>query len=554
MGGGKLPPRQKMIGMMYLVLTALLALNVSKSILDAFVIINNGLERTKTNFADKNASDYAAFERAYNENKIKVGPYYQKAQTIKKLADDIVSYIDKMKVEIIKQTEGIPENKIIGKDQFGRDTIIDMKWINAKDNYDVPTHVLIGDDPAKPKSGELTANALRKKLEDFKNQALQILGNDPGAKAIVAAINQTYDFSDKRDASGTLHNWESYYFDHVPLAATVSILTKMQTDVRNTESDIVKYLLSSVDASSFKFNKLAPAVIANSNYVLLGDTFRAEVFLAAFDTTQSPLIYVGTEIDTTNPADLKMKGVYDSLPITPDGKGLLKLAAKSEGEYTYKGIIHFKAPGGKILKFPWKTTFQVAKPAATIAATKMNVFYIGVDNPVSISAPGVPADKLKPSISGGGGSISKKGNEWIVRVKQPGTCRVIVNADVQGGTKKMGEMEFRVKRIPNPVPYVGGKTGSDNISLAQLKATSGIIAKMENFDFEVSVTVNSFLFSTVVNGVLIEEPVTGNRFNSKVESLINQAKRNQKVYFEKIMVRMPDGTVRELPPISLKIQ
>jgi gliding motility-associated protein GldM len=184
----------------------------------------------------------------------------------------------------------------------------------------------------------------------------------------------------------------------------------------------------------------------------------------------------------------------------------------------------------------------------------MNVFYIGVDNPVSISAPGVPADKLKPSISGGGGSISKKGNEWIVRVKQPGTCRVIVNADVQGGTKKMGEMEFRVKRIPNPVPYVGGKTGSDNISLAQLKATSGIIAKMENFDFEVSVTVNSFLFSTVVNGVLIEEPVTGNRFNSKVESLINQAKRNQKVYFEKIMVRMPDGTVRELPPISLKIQ
>lgn len=271
MGGGKLPPRQKMIGMMYLVLTALLALNVSKSILDAFVIINNGLERTKTNFADKNASDYAAFERAYNENKIKVGPYYQKAQTIKKLADDIVSYVDKMKVEIIKQTEGIPENKIIGKDQFGRDTIIDMKWINAKDNYDVPTHVLIGDDPAKPKTGELTANALRKKLEDFKNQALQILGNDPGAKAIVAAINQTYDFSDKRDASGTLHNWESYYFDHVPLAATVSILTKMQTDVRNTESDIVKYLLSSVDARSFKFNKLAPAVIANSNYVLLGD-------------------------------------------------------------------------------------------------------------------------------------------------------------------------------------------------------------------------------------------------------------------------------------------
>lgn len=553
MAAGKLPPRQKMIGMMYLVLTALLALNVSKSILDAFVIINNGLEKTKTNFKEKNESDYSAFEKAYNENKNKVGPYYTKAQEVKKIADELVSYIDKIKAKLIAECEGIPENKVVGKDQSGRDTILNIKWVNAKDNYDIPTHILIGDDPAKPKSGELTASDLRKRMESFKEKLLSIIGNDPNAKALVTAINETYDFSDKRDASGTLHNWESYYFDHVPLAATVSILTKMQTDVRNSESDVVKFLLSSVDASSFKFNKLAPAVIANSNYILIGDSFRAEVFLAAFDTTQAPLIYVGTELDTSDPKDIKMKGSYDSLKITPDGKGILKIQGKSEGEFTYKGIINFKAPGGKILKYPWKTTFQVAKPSATISPTKMNVFYIGVDNPVSISAPGVPADKIKASISGGGGSIVKKGNEWIVRVKTPGKCTISVTADVGGVNKKMGEMEFRVKQIPNPVPYVGGKTGSDNITAAQLKATSGILVKMENFDFEVNVTVTSYLFSTVIAGTLVEEKVTGNTFNSKVKDLIDKVKRNQKVYFEKITVKMPDGTVRELPPVSLKI-
>lgn len=494
MGGGKLPPRQKMIGMMYLVLTALLAMNVSKDILDAFILVNSGLEKTKQNFKEKNDSDYAAFEKAYGENKQKVEPFWNKAQDIRKEANALVDYIDMIKANIIYQTDKLPSiDAVKGKGPAGVDTILGLQYVNSKDNYDIPTNVLIGAEPGKPKAGEYTASELKQKMEAFSKK---LLGYVPAESIIAQSINEVFDFSDRKDASGTINNWESINFYHVPLAAVVTVLSKMQTDVRNAESDVVKHLMSAIDAASFKFNKLAPAVIANSSYILQGDSFKADVFLAAFDTTQSPVIYYakdGGDVDETDPNNPVMKGAYDSLPNSPDGKGLIREVGRGEGIFTYKGIINIKAPGGEVRKYPWKTTYQVAKPATTVAATKMNVFYIGVDNPVSISAPGVAADKLKPSITGG--SISRKGAEWNVRVTTPGKATVNVSADVDGKSVRMGAMEFRVKRIPNPVPYVGGKTGSDVISVAQLKAAASIQARMDNFDFDISVSVMSYVFN-----------------------------------------------------------
>ncbi|CAG0975786.1 MAG: gliding motility protein GldM [Bacteroidetes bacterium] len=553
MAGGKLPPRQKMIGMMYLVLTALLAMNVSKDILDAFILVNTGLEKTKSNFKDKNDSDYNSFEKSFNENKQKVEPYWNKAQDVRKSANELVDYIDQIKANLIFQTDKLESlEKVRGKDANGKDTILGLKYVSSKDNYDIPTNILIGAEPGKPKSGELTASELKQKMEAFSNK---LAGYVPAESIIAQSLKEVFDFSNKKDASGTDNNWESMNFYHIPLAAVITILSKMQTDVRNAESDVVKHLMSAIDASSFKFNKLAPAVIANSNYILVGDSFKADVFLAAFDTTQSPVIYYskdGGDVDLTDPNNPVMKGAYDSLPNSADGKGLIRTKGNSEGEVIYKGLINIKAPGGKVIKFPWKTTFQVARPTTTISATKMNVFYIGVDNPVSVSAPGVPADKVRPSISNG--SISKSGRDgYVVRVSNPGTAKITVSAEVDGANKRMGDMEFRVKRIPNPVPYVGGKTGSETITLAQLKASATIQAKMENFDFDISVTVQSYVFSTSIQGAIVEEKIQGNRLAGKALDYINTAKKNQKFYFEKIQVKMPDGTVRELSPVSLKV-
>tara|TARA_R110002096_G_scaffold136909_6_gene289813 strand:- start:7997 stop:9637 length:1641 start_codon:yes stop_codon:yes gene_type:complete len=544
MAGGKLSPRQKMIGMMYLVLTALLAMNVSKDILNAFVTVNDGLEKTKTNFGDKNQDQYAAFAASYNENKAKVEPFYNKAIEVQKLADEIVTYIDDIKVEIIAGIEpSVPKDKIRGKNEFGKDTILNLSHVKVKDNYLFSTNLLVGSEPSKPKDGEFTALSVKSKLENFRDNLLQKV---PAESAIASSLTETFKFQDKKVSSGVTENWPSYNFYGVPAAATLTLLTKLQTDVRNAESDVIKYLYASVDAASFKFNVLESAVIPNSNYVLLGDTFYAEVFLAAFDSTQNPRIVLAEKYDSTTQT---VSG--DSIPvIMKDGKGYVKIPAKSQGDFTYNGIIKFKTPSGEINNYPFKTTYQVAKPSTTISATKMNLFYIGVPNPVDISAPGVGKDKIRASISNG--SISKSSEGWEVNVKTPGTVTINVNAEVDGSNKSMGKMEFRVKKIPTPVAEIGG-INSGSIPKNKLASTAGIVAQMDNFEFDIRVVVASYKFVyTQANGLAREVPVNGPRFDDTVKKVLQGLAAGSRVTFEDIKVRMPDGEMRTLSPVVLK--
>lgn len=545
MAGGKLSPRQKMIGMMYLVLTALLALNISKDILNAFITVNEGLEETNRNFQDKNEEQYTAFIAAYNENKNKVGPFWSKAQEVQKYSNEVIDYINQIKVQIIAEVENKDPSTIMGKDANGMDTIYSLRNVQVKDNYIVPTRILVGSEPSSPKEGEYTALSLKAKLENYKVRLESYL---PEGSALRETFEETFSFEDRKNVSGVTENWASYNFYGVPTAATITLLTKMQTDVRNAESDVLKYLYSSVDASSFKFNKLEASVIPKSNYVLQGDTFYAEVFLAAFDSTKNPQVLLGENIDTSDYKTIKGKEIDVKVK---DGKGFIRIPANSEGNYTWEGVINYQTPGGEINAYPFKTTYQVAKPSTTIAATKMNVFYIGVPNPVSISAPGVAKDKVKASISNGSISRASDGN-WTVNVRRPGTAVVSVSADVDGESKRMGQMEFRVKQIPDPIAEVGGKQ-SGVINKAQLLVTSGIIAKMENFDFEVRVLVSSFTFGyTQANGLLSEQKVNGNRLDA-VRSQMQNVRPNSMVYFDDIKVKMPDGTVRTLPTLSLKV-
>jgi gliding motility-associated protein GldM len=554
MAGNKLSPRQKMIGMMYLVLTALLAMNVSKEILNAFITVNEGLEKTKANFKGKNADQYAAFQASYGENPNKVGPFWEKAQQVRSLSDEIVSYVDKIKVEIIHgvQPEYSKED-IIGPNSLGHDTVLDIRHIQVKDNYLVPTNILVGSEPANPKTGEYTALELQSKLENFRDKLISILDNPDGA--ISRALKETFYFGEQiNPASRKPENWPAYNFYGVPTAATLTLLTKIQTDVRNAESDVVKFLYADVDAASFKFNKLEAAVISPSNYVIIGDTFRAEVFLAAFDSTQNPVIQIADKVDTV---DGKLQVVGDTLPIKIEqGKGYLNIPARSVGDYNYAGVVKIKNPATKEYN-PYKFTFdyKVASPSTTISATKMNVFYIGVDNPVDISAAGVARDQINASITNG--SIVKKGSEWIVRVTKPGKATVNVSAklevDGEMTTKRMGAMDFRVKRIPTPIAEVAGKTGGA-IGKGQLGAQLGIIAKMENFEFDVRVVVSSYEFSYVQsNGLTKDIKVDGPSFTETIKGVIRQLKPGSRVTFDNIKVKMPDGEIRRLSPVVLKL-
>lgn len=545
MAGGKETPRQKMIGMMYLVLTALLAMNVSKDILDAFVVINEGLETTNKNFMAKNDVTYAQFESANANDPLKVGKYWTKAKRAKGLADEVYLHIEELKKYLIATTSGKASIE-----EVEADSLFMLKNVDSKDNYDIPTEKMIGSEPATPKDGEWTAMELKAKIDNFQQEMLFLIDDEEERAAMSLGLDTDGEFI---NGSGQKETWITANFYHLPLAAVVTNLSKIQADIRNAEADIVKALFRNISADDFKFDTLAAKVIPQSNYVLQGDSFRADVFVAAFSKTQKPRFRVGTEFTDTS---MYANGTFEELDSNniriQNGMARYTVPASAEGLKEWGGIIQIKGPDGSWRSYNVpKQSYTVAKPALVVSPTAMNVFYRGLDNPVEVSVPGVPTDKLQVSMS----NASKSGSNGAFKVR-PGKgaeCVISVSADINGKKTNFGKKEFRVKNVPDPKPYFGGKTGSDNIPRKNLLAAAGVIAKMENFEFDLRFDIVSYQVSATIRGNVVEEACRGPALSSNAKKIIGELKSGQKLYLEKIKAKGPDGTVRDLGTIALKV-
>ena len=533
MAGGKLPPRQKMIGMMYLVLTALLAMNISKDILNAFVMINDSLEATNKTFAYKNGVAYAAFDKAYGENPAKVKPHYDKANQAKEWAKELIEHIDKLKLKLIRETDK--------KDpvEFPDDSLR-LRTVDSKDNYDIPTHLLIGSEPAKPINGPFTATELKQKIEDLRGKLLSLIDEKNRAKMNIGLVLEG------GVENEVVQTWETLNFNHVPLAAVITVLTKLQTDIRNAEADVVKQLFSAVDAADFKFDAITAKVIAPTSYVLLGEDYVADIFVAAYSTTQNPQVLVGDLDTTTN----TFRGSTDSVPVV-EGMGKYVKKPTSEGLVKYGGLINIKAPDGSIKSYPYTGEYMVAKPALVVSPTKMNVLYIGVDNPIDISVPGIAAENLVPSLSGG--SLSGAKGKYTARVTSGTKATISVSAKFGTQSKSMGTFEFRVKSLPNPEAKFGGKTGSASISKNDLVNTAGVIADMGDFLFDLKFDIVGFDVVATINGFEKSSTSRNNKVTEEQKGLLKVTKPGTKVWIENVKAKGPDGKIRDLSPISLKI-
>jgi gliding motility-associated protein GldM len=520
MAHGKETPRQKMIGMMYLVLTALLALNVSKTILDAFIMVDNSLTITTDNFNQENIKIYKDFDQAYASNPNRVKPWKDKADEIRKQANSLYDYINSLKVRIVRGADGKKAKAIINNR-------IDPEKVEAKDNTDKPAEIMVGDH----NNGE--GKVLKQKIEDFRKVILSYI--DKKDVGMIKAIKENLNTDPPESKEGSNESWESYHFEHWPLLAVTTIMSKMQSDVRNAESEIIRYLYSKIEMGSFKFNKLEPTIIPNSNYIIKGNDYQAEIFLAAFDTTQTPTILVDNK-----PIEVK------------NGRGIYTAASGgAPGTRKWGGIIKLKTTDGGTIEKPFTAEYQVAEATAVISPTKMNVFYLGVDNPVSISVPGVPGDKVFPTITNG--SIRKVGNSYIVNPRQIGNALVTVTAEIDGKKRPMGTMEFRVKPIPDPIPKVAGRKFG-NIDRNTLLAQMVVLADLEGFDFDAKFTVTEFTVSASINGFSQDITVKSNKISDAQKNIIRNVQRGQKVYFTDIKAVGPDGRPRDLSTIVFKIQ
>lgn len=520
MAGYKETPRQKMIAMMYLVLTALLALNVSVEIIEAFVIVNRSIEGTNENLKTKNSETYAQFEQQNLLNEAKVGPFWTKAQDARKISDDLVSYIEQVKFEVIAKSEKSTVEAVRN---------IPLGEIESKDKYDESTNYFIGNsqDGSKGKSKEL-----KDRIELFKKDVVLLLNPEDRA-SIKLGLDTQGPF---RDASGAKQNWEMHNFYHIILAANVTFLNKLIADVRTIEGDVVTKLFNSVSAKDFKSDKIMAKVIPNSKLVFKGDTYEAEIMVAAIDTKQNPEVVIGGR----------------TLPAA-EGIAKYSVSAGATGLQTYNGKLKIKGADGELKEYPFEGEYFVMTPSLTVAPTKMNVFYANVDNPVSIAASGIPESQISAEITTGAIRRAADGKTWVVKVPLGQKAVITVKHNDGKATRNMGTAEFRIKRVPDPKAFIANTDGGP-VQKSMLLASRAIIPKMpEDFDFDLTFEIVSFTFVGVRGGDTYERPGTGNRLTEEMQTFISNSKRGQRIWLENIMAKGPDGN-RKLGTISLIVQ
>lgn len=575
MAGGKETPRQKMIGMMYLVLTALLAMNVSKDILNGFIVVNESLERTNYNLSQNTKRLYDALEKSSATN-LAAQPFVPKAQEVIKITSEAYNYIDLLKKEIVQ----ITEEKGSYKDSISRDQNLDKGWsmwyLDKKDNYDTPTNFLIGDNETSPKDGPNTAKELRQKLiavhdkllalfksmQDPKNSETNLAPGD--YEAILKKIESITPHDPDHLVDGVKETWETENFYHLPLAAVITNLSKIQSDVKNVESECILQISSAPGKLAFTANKLSAKVIAPSSYVQSGDKYVADVFLAASsDDFKNPdiiSIFRGAKYDTITKTCTGCEGKDNLLPIDAKGFGRFETGTSGTGKQNWGGVIRYKNKKGAFEYYPFEESYDVSPPSVSVQADEMNVFYIGVENPITVNAAGIPPGELIVTAKGGGITLAPKGNsKWIVKATTPcgkgQEAEIVVNGKPRpDGTKpKGGSMKFRVKRIPPPYPMLAGKKSGDKISKIDLSGAGFLIAKLDNFDFNAPFKVISWEFSGVIAGQPKACTGNGSSLSEECKGYLKKAGTGSRLFFD-VKAQGPDGVVQTLPTLGLKVQ
>ncbi len=525
MAGGKQTPRQKLIGMMYLVLTALLALNVSVEVLDGIVSVDDGLRETNKNFQRNLDLLYRSFEQQKEENPTRAEEYYNNAQEVRQMSDDLVDYILNARTEMIAVVDGL---------EYEEADTLDLMFLQAKDNYSRSSRYWINENPEGagvpvPGGEGSRGYVLREKIEELKEQLSSLL---PEGAGFQIGLDTEGPF---RDKAGNQISWQEAMFNRqIPVAAAAN-LSRLVTEVRNAEFDVVRILFESIGADTFTFDQVEARALPKSELVISGDAFEADVVVAAFDSKQEPQVVLnGQPIEGTT----------------------IRIPARQQGTHTYSGSVRIFGPDG-LEEYPFSGEYVVQAPTATVSADAMNVFYIGVDNPVSVSVPGIASDNVEPRISGRGNQIlPRRGGGYVVRLSQEQDLnqRVTITllARLDGQLREMGQQDFRVRRVPDPNPEIAGQ--SEGSIAREMLAGQPIIPRLRNFDFEMDFRITSFTMNTTVAGDFLEWRSTSNTQTPQMTEAIRNATRGQRFTFENIRAVGDDGRERNLPPMVFRIQ
>ncbi len=546
MAGGKTTPRQKMINMMYLVLTALLALNVSKEIIKAFNLIENSLNTSTSNIKAKNEMTLKAIGK---EDNASAKAAMEIANEAKKITDQFEKNMDGVKKDLEDLSGGRktdPEAMLV---KGG------VAELSQGDNMEVHSnYFLLENKPAKPDgkpwmyapSGKMRGDAVFDEINKTREDLLALLDkavknpnlggkDDKGEtkklleeaknslKAKTALIAENGKNSDGKD-----QKWVSMYLEHSPLAGVFALISKYVNDARSLESEVTAVLAKAVNASDFKFDKLAAVISAPNSAIMQNQTYEADIMLAAYNSKAQMNITVGG-------AAVEIK----------DGIGKYKVTGGSPGEFNYKVNIAVPGPGGKIENLTAEAKYSVFPPMAAISADELNVFYVGLENPISVAVAGVDSRNVAVSASAGnlqnigGGRYkvlfpARQGNESVISVSaKMGDGRVV----------SMGSKKFKIRNVPRPVFRAGAISFDKPIQLSALMAQSSAVAILENFVYDgVKYTVQGFTFTGIGRTGPKKTTVTGSSLQG-IKGILGGMRAGEFVMFSDIRAVGPSGPV-----------
>ncbi|MDR1112155.1 MAG: gliding motility protein GldM [Bacteroidales bacterium] len=473
-------PRQRMIGMMYLVLTAMLALNVSKNILDAFSIIDEATVVSIENTERSLNTDYNFLVRQKAlKGEEKIGVPLQKVTQLQQLSDEMVKYVEKIKTDLLDVVDGGALNKE-GKPKS-------IKDIGGKEEISKTTNFIFNSGLAKQ---------LKDKITTYKSAILAFVDKPEQRTKLSESVGLIVD-GDYYNNDDKKETWEAHNFNGTILAATVTMLNKTINEVRSAQSVISKSIIDDIEGDNFKFDKVKGQSIPDSRMVFRGSGYNADIIVAAYDSKIPAKAFYKMGVDTLTSEE-------GATPIeSVDGIVKLNIPAGSIGEQRYAGFIRIIGPDGTPVDYPFKDKYTVVEPLAVIAADNMNVLYAGIENPVTTSSPGIASDKISLNVEGC--AVSKAGpGKFNVRPSESSIGKTVTATSSANGdrsTQSLGTQTFRVKRVPDPQAKLGSISAGRKTK-QEILANPFVVAKMdESFVYDLKWQINSFQVSIIERGM-----------------------------------------------------
>ena len=510
-----------MINIMYLVLTALLALNVSAEIFNAFKVVDTSMQRSNKALDDSNDKMPQAIRDGAKKRE-SLATYAERVDPARQYAKELDSYIQHLMDTMINITGGYMTDPETGQ-------VTDK--LKGEKEKNATTRILVD-------KGE--GERLKAKLLEYREKFISLLDTNDVAvysKDIALGVDDTT-WKKKKKKS-----WSEMNFNHMPLQAALPILRKFQNDAKNSEATILNYLANKVGTTTdVVLDKFTVVSAAKKSYVIKGEPYEADIFLSAF---------AGADSRTGISISVDGRG----LPVDAEGVAKYNVNTGAVGVKKYNATVSVTNPvTNETQTFKKEFEYEVGERSVSVSATKMNVFYMGVDNPVAVSAAGVPSAQVKVSMSGsGGGTISGSGGTYNVRVTSPTKLGefAYVNVSAPGLNEKR---EFRVKRIPDPVAKLSSSMGGV-MNSGEFKAQRGLFAVLENFDFDAKCEILGYQLVRVPRRQDPQvEANKGGSYGAQCKGLVDQAKAGDTYYFENVKAKCPgDASGRDINQLVFKI-